>query len=197
MSLLYHHHWGEKYFFGQGRTITENIIHHTEILSTTVPVEPTKFGQEIKSSDQANCIKGSHEKYYKNISFGILTYTSSCDSLPRNNHVLCSIPTPEIKKITDNIYHYPPCHCANWVSQAKGINFDQSSSPVLSDYTICLVIDIASTYHPIIGISDVTNSFKNTPKDSTESNIINFSPHYTTWFKSRSPIIRIRPYPDR
>ena len=44
----------------------------------------------------------------------------------------------------------------------KGIDFDQSSSPVLSAPTLQIIVAISSTYHITIGIVDVINSFQNT-----------------------------------
>ena len=64
----------------------------------------------------------------------------------------------------------------------KGIDFDQYSSPVLSSPTLRLIIAIAATYHLTIGIADVANAFRNALKDSSEPEIIDFSPHYISWF---------------
>ena len=71
--------------------------------------------------------------------------------------VLCSILDPYINKITDNIYLYFPCHCANDLPKVKGIEFDQYSLLVLVEHTLCLIVSVAAAYHLTTGILDVTN----------------------------------------
>ena len=78
----------------------------------------------------------------------------------------------------------------------KGIEFCQYSSPFLSAPKIRLIVAISATYHPTIGIVDVTNAFQNTLKDSSELYIIDFTPHYLSWFRSRFTNICIKPPPN-
>ena len=77
----------------------------------------------------------------------------------------------------------------------KVIDFDQSYSPVLSSSTLRMIVTIAATYHLTIGIADVTNTLHNTSKDSYEQQIIDFPPHYLSWFKLHLPTICIEPSP--
>ena len=87
------------------------------------------------------------------------------------------------KKISDNIYLYCLLHCANCGPQVKGVGFDQYSSTILSAPTLRLIIAIAYIYHLNIGIANVTNAFQNTLKASSELKVIEFTPHYLSWFK--------------
>ena len=59
-----------------------------------------------------------------------------------------------------------------------------------------MIVDITTTYHLTIGITDITNTFTNTLKSSYECEIIYFSPHYIYWFKFCFPAIRIKPPPN-
>ena len=73
-----------------------------------------------------------------------------------------------IKNISENIYRYCPRHCGNGVTQVKVVDFEQSSSPVLAAPTHRLIISIAVTLYLTIVIADVTSSFQNNLKDSSE-----------------------------
>ena len=71
----------------------------------------------------------------------------------------------------------------------KGIYFDQSSSPVLSEPTLRLIVAVAEAYDLTIGIVVFTNALYNILKDSSEHDIIDFLTHST-------PTICIEPAPD-
>ena len=103
---------------------------------------------------------------------GQLTSPLARYSLPITTHVLCSFLPPAIKKILEKIYRHLPQNCDNGGPQVNGINFDQYSSPVLADPTLRMVISIASSYHPTIGIMNVDKAVRNTLKASSESKII-------------------------
>ena len=100
-------------FFDQGRPLLEPTIHHHEVFSTITPEKHSIFFQALKGSKWVNSIKGAYAQYYNNSTFGILTNTFIHENLPRTTRILLSVISPDIKKISDNIYHYFPLHCAN------------------------------------------------------------------------------------
>ena len=59
----------------------------------------------------------------------------------------------------------------------KGIDFDQSSSPVLAAPTLWIIVAIDSTYHITIGIAYFINAFQKNLKYYYERGIIDFPPH--------------------
>ena len=126
------------------------------------------FGQYLKGPDGVNQVKGAFSQYVKTINFGFVTAPIPCNNLPRKIRVFQSVLAPSMKNISDNINPYFPRHCANVGPQIKVIEFERSSSPVLASPTLRLIISIDATYHLIIGIADVTNSFHDTLKYSSE-----------------------------
>ena len=123
-------------------------------------MEYSIFFQALKGHDRVNWVKGSFVKYYKNSAFGILTSLFFRANLPSTTQVLRYILVPSIKNITDNIYHYCPHHFTNGGPQVKGVDFYQSTSPVLVAPTLRLIVSIFDTYHLTIGISDITNALR-------------------------------------
>ena len=131
-----------------------------------------------------------------NSAFDILTSIFHHKIADRTTHVLRYILAPATKNISGNIYQYHPRHCANGGPQVKAIYFDQSYLPLLTAPTLRLIVAITAVYHLNIGIADVTNAFRNTLKDSSERDIIDFPPHYISWFKLIWSSIRIEPAPN-
>ena len=103
--------------------------------------------------------------------------------------------SPNIKWVSENIYWYFLHHFANDEHQVKFIEFYQKYPPFLVAPTFGLAVSIEASHHITIGVSDVTNAFQNTIKVYTESDIINFPPHYNTWFKFWFTNILISPSP--
>ena len=59
-----------------------------------------------------------------------------------------------------------------------------------------MIATIKPDYHLTIGIVNVTYAFQNILMASCECDIIDFPPHYITWFKHHFPTIHIKPDPD-
>ena len=158
-------------------------------------MEPYNLVQALKIPDWVNLIKGNFSIYEK-IAFGILADTFPRDNLTSTTLFLCSVLAPSIKNITNNIYRYFPFHFSNVGPQVKGIDFENSSSTVLAEFTIYLVVSVDSAYQLTVLISGATNSFHNHLTASYELYIIYLPPHYVSWFKFRFPDINIKPAPD-
>ena len=160
----------EKYhaFFDQCRPLLEPTIFHDEVFSAITPEKTSNFGQTLKGPDWVNWIKVSLAQYDNNSTFGILSAPFPYSNLTITTRVLWSVLAPYIKNISDNIYLYFPRHCANVGPQLKVVYFEQSSCTVLAAPTLRLIISISATYHLTIGILDVTNTFQNTLKASSE-----------------------------
>ena len=118
-------------FFDQERTLLEPTIRH-DGFSTINPEKPSNFGQAPKWPDQVNWIKSAFAKNDKNSNFGLLDVPFHHANLPSKTRVIWSILSPCKNSISENIYHYFPCNCANGETQVKVIDFDQSSSPYLA-----------------------------------------------------------------
>ena len=108
-------------------------------------MELSNFGQALKGPDRVNWIKGVFEKYDKNSAFGLPYAPFTHANLTITTQVLRYILAPAIKNITDNIYLYFTCYCANGGPQVQGINFDQSSYPVLVEPKLHLIVAIMAT----------------------------------------------------
>ena len=54
-----------------------------------------------------------------------------------------------------------------------------------------MIFAIADTYYIAIGIANETNSFLNILNANSEGEVIDCPTHYISWFKFRSPTIRI------
>ena len=171
-------------------------IHHHEVFYTTTPDKTSNVGQDLKGSNRVNWIKVSYAQYYKNSTFGLPITLFTHANLPSTTRVIQSVLSPVIKNISDNIYQYCLHHCTNGGTQLKGVDFDQSSSPVPAAPILLLVVAIDTTYHITIDIVHVTNAFHNALKDSFEREIIDCPPHYLSCFKFRLPNIHIEPAPD-
>ena len=73
----------------------------------------------------------------------------------------------------------------------KDIDFDQSSSPVLSAPTLHIIVKVASAWHLTIYIVDVTNDLHNNIKASSDFDHIDWPTHCIACFKLRFPNICI------
>ena len=83
-------------------------------------------------------------------------------SLPEEKELLCSLIAPSIKEgDCSDAWKFVARHCANGSSQIKGIDFDQSYSPVAHAYSFRINISIESMHRLTAIILDVSNAFQN------------------------------------
>ena len=81
------------------------------------------------------------------------------------------------------IFCTPLC---KWESQIKGIDFDQSYSPVAYADSFRTNIDIASMHRLTDRILDVSNAFQNT---NVPIHFVSPPPYYIDWFERSYPNI--------
>ena len=164
-------------FVDQGHTLLEPTIHNHEVSSILNSEKPLNFGEALKGPNRVNWVKFAFVKYDKKSAFGLLNTPFNRGNLPSTTHFLRFVLAPATNKIIDNIYCYLPQNFANGGHQVKGIDFDQSSSLVLSELTLLLIVSIDAIFHLTIGIVYVTNDSHKTLKDSSNWEIIDCPPH--------------------
>ena len=82
-------------------------------------------------------------------------------------------------------------HCANGSSQIKGINFDQSNSPVEHADSFRINIDIADMHRLTARILDVSNAFQTKNVPIHEKVFDSPPPYYLDWFEISYPNVTI------
>ena len=89
--------------------------------------------------------------------------------LPEGTKVLCSLIAPIIKEgnCSDSCKFFAR-HFINGSSHIKGIDFDQSYTPVAHTDSFRINIDIAAMHRLTARVLDVSNSFQNTHVPSHE-----------------------------
>ena len=101
-------------------------------------------------------------QYDKNKNFSLLSDPIPIKSLPKGKKLLRSLISPSIKEgDCSNACKFVARHCANGSSHIKGIDFDQSYSPVAHAESFRINITIASMHILTARILDVSNVFKN------------------------------------
>ena len=85
-------------------------------------------------------------------------------------------------------------HCANGISQIKGIDFDQSYSPVAHANSFRINIVIASINRLTDRILDISNAFKNKNVPIHERVCVSTPPYYLDCFKISYPNVSINQY---
>ena len=100
-------------------------------------------------------------QYYKNKNVSLLSDPIPIKPLPEGTKVLCSLISPSIKEVDcSDAWKCVTRHCANVSSHIKGIDFDQSYSPVAHAYSFRINISIESMHRLTAIILDVSNEFQ-------------------------------------
>ena len=155
------------------------------------PTAPEHFGEMMKSPLRSEWKLSMFANYDKNHSFGVLSRPFRKNLLPDNVKVHRVTIGFRVKS-TDipNTYDLSSRTCLNGAPMVKGLDFDESHSPVVNNSTLFLFIGLGANNGYFILPGDVINAFQNTV-DGVERLIMSLPPYYIEWWNSRFPNDRI------
>ena len=134
-------------------------------------------------------------QYDKNKNVSLLSATTPIKSLPEGTKVLRSLIAPSIKEgDCSDAWKFVARHFANGSSQIKGIDFDQSYSPVAHADSFRMNIAIESMHRLTDRILDNSNSFQNTNFHMNERVCVSPPPYYLDWFERLYPNVPLNRY---
>ena len=123
------------------------MVSHLGVILPKKPCTPNNIGEGFKVSQRQFWKEALFVKYHKNKNVRLILAPISIKSFPEGTKVLRSLIATSIKEGDC----YDECkvvarHFANGSSQIKGIDFDQSYSPVAHADSLIINIDIADMY---------------------------------------------------
>ena len=125
---------------------------------------------------------------YNNRNVILLLASIPIKSIPERKKIFCSLITTSIKEgDCSDSWKFVASHCVNGSSQIKGIDFDQSYSPVAHDDPFRINIAIADMHRLTAMILDVSNAFQNTNVTIHERVCVSPPPYYIAWFEISYP----------
>ena len=123
-------------------------------------------------------------QYGKNKNVSLLSDLIPIKSLPEGTKVLRSLIDYSIKEgDCSDAWKFVARHCENWSSQIKGIDFDQSYSPVAHAESFRINIAMASMHRLTAKILYVSNAFQNKNVLIHERVCVSPPPYYLDWFE--------------
>ena len=107
------------------------MVSHLEVRLQNKPPTSKNIGDALGSPRIQFCKEAIFVQYDKNKNVSLLSAPIPIKSLPEGTKVLHSLIAPSIKEgDCYDAWKFVARHCANGSSQIKGIDFDQSYSPV-------------------------------------------------------------------
>ena len=155
------------------------MVSYLEVRLPKKPPTPKNIGDDLCGPQRQLWKEALFVQYDKNKHISLLSAPIPIKYLPEGTKILQSLIAPSIKEGDC----YDACkfvarHCANGSSQIKGIDFDQSYSPVAHADSFRINIAIASIHRINARILDVSNEFQNKNVPIHERVCVSPPPYY-------------------
>ena len=137
------------------------MVSHLEVCLPKKPPTPKNVGDALGGHQIQLWKESLFVQYEKNKNVSLLSAPIPIKSLPEGTEVLRSLIAPSINEVDcSDAWKFIALHCANGSSQIKGIDFDQSYSPVAHAESFRINIAISSMHRLTARILDVSNVFQ-------------------------------------
>ena len=164
------------------------VISHLEVCLPKKSPTPNNIGEGLSGPQRQLFKEALFVQYDKNKNVGLLSDPIPIKSLHEGTKVLCSLVAPSIKEgYYYDAWKFVARHCSNDISNIKGIDFDQSYSPVAHADSFRTNISISSIHKLTARILDVSNEFQNTNVPIYERVFVSPPPYYLYWFEISYP----------
>ena len=173
-----------RFRFDQVRPVVSNL----EVRLPKKPPTPKNIDDALGGPQRQFWKEALFVQYEKNKNVSLISAPIPIKPLPEVTKVLRSLIASSIKEgDCSDAWKSVARHCANGSSQIKGIDFDQSYSPVAHAESLRINIAIASMHRLTSIILDVSNAFKNTNVPIHERFCVSPPPYYLDWFEISYP----------
>lgn len=186
-------------------------LHHNREPQDVASLEETRaaFDQAVQLSTASLSVQSNHQLHQtlaklslvqihiigKKQSFLNLkrTPTSVSHLLPRNilpkeTKVLCSVIACKVKPTDDkHMWKLQACHCVDGKPMEKGVDFEESCSPVVDPSAVRAACGMAASENLPLKILDVANAFQNAFRNPDQRIHIACPPFCIEWFKKLFP----------
>jgi hypothetical protein len=156
------------------------------ITAPSKPPVPKSIFEALKGPFCDNWKAAAYIQFNKNQKVATFTLPFPKDELPVGSNVFRSTLVPEIKT-TDvpGVFELRVRECTIGTPQQKGIDFDNSYSPVAENTTIRVMIAVCASLQYTFGILDVKNAFQTTITKAKDRIYVNMPPLYREWLRSQ------------
>jgi hypothetical protein len=160
--------------------------HRHFITAPSKPPVPKSIFEALKGPFRENWKAAAYIQFNKNQKVATFTLPFPKDELPVGSNVFRSTLVPEIKT-TDvpGVFELRVRECTIGTPQQKGIDFDNSYSPVAENTTIRVMIAVCAALQYTFGILDVKNAFQTTITKAKDRIYVNMPPLYREWLRSQ------------
>jgi len=166
------------------------IISHI-MFKTDRPLTPSNIGSALTNKDKQHWKEALFHQHEKNAALGLTSAPIPRSDLPTETKVFRSVIACKVKNTDDkHMWKFQARHCVNGKDMEKGIDFEESYSPVVEPATIRATVAISASETLTLGVLDVTNAFQNTIKDPNSRMHVTIPPHYLQWFKHCFPNVK-------
>ena len=171
------------------------MVSHLEVLLPNKPPTPKNIGDALGGPQRQFWKESLFVQYDENKNVSLLSDPTPIKSLHEGTKVLCSLVAPSIKEgYYYDAWKFVARHCSNDISNIKGIDFDQSYSPVAHTDSFRINISIAYMRRLTARILDVSNEFQNTNVPIYERGFVSPPPYYLEWFERYYPNVPLNRY---
>ena len=171
------------------------MVSHLEVRLPKKPPTPKNIGDALGGPQRKLWKEALFVKYDKNKNVSLLSAPIPIKSLPEGTKALHSLIATSIKEgDCSDAWIFVASNCGNRSSQIKGIDFDQSYSPVAHADSFRINIAIVSMHILTAIILDVSNAFQNKNVPIHESVCVSPPPYYLDWFERSYPNVPLNRY---
>ena len=173
------------------------VVSHLEVIQPWKPLTPNNIVEAIKDPKREYWKEALFVQYEKNKNFSLILYPIPITSPPPpdGTNVLCSLIDPSIKEgYCYDAWKFVTRHVENGNYQIKGVDFDQSYSPVVHTDPFRINIAIAAMNRLTDRILGVSNAFQNTNVTIHEKVCDNPQLYYLDWFGKNYPNVPLNRY---
>jgi hypothetical protein len=161
--------------------------HRHFITTPSKPPVPKSIFDALKGPFRENWKAAVYIELTKNQKVVTFTLPFPKNELPAGSNVFRSTLVPEIKTTdVQGVFELRVHECTIGTTQQKGIDFDNSYSPVAENTSIRVMIAICAALKYTFGILDVKNAFQTTITKAKDRIYANMPPLYCEWLCSQN-----------
>ncbi len=120
-----------------------------------------------------------------------------CKEVPDRVTILRSMLAPKVKDQGDGFFQFVAWHCLDGSRQVKGTDYEHTFSPTANPATVKLILALASSWHLLLGLLNVSNCFQSVQHDRIEDRrVASCPPFFMEWFKMKYPKVPVKQSPS-